>query len=234
MAVLVVLKENAPGRSLGLLRDQARSVRAMASQTPASAELSSSSSAPDPLVTYIVASLRDPIKQADNLFARYKAAGIKYHSMPFAVRASTHLEDDMISMLDEVYSLTSDRQLPACVADTFSDLIYCISGADSALRDDNQDAGAADSFVFDAFNVAEKLEKRVYATEAAVADVVAIKNSLNEQGLLVTPDPWADARLACFEEWANVLVEWTGEMAEMANEISVKSSGLDAIFGFGG
>ena len=67
--------------------------------------------------------------------------------------------------------------------------------------------------------MAEKLEKRVYATEAAVADVVAIRNSLTEQGLVQTPDPWADAALLCFEEWAKALIEWTEEMAEMARDI---------------
>lgn len=148
----------------------------MASQHPASTELPPPSTAPDPLLTYLVTSISDLIKQGDNMFSRYKATGIKYHDMPFAARASTHLEDDMIDMLDEAYSVTTDSKMAACVADSFSDLIYCISEADHALRDDNH--GAADSFVFDAFNVAEKLEKRVYTTESAVVDVVAIKNSL--------------------------------------------------------
>lgn len=203
----------------------------MMSPNPASTEFRSSSTAPDPLVTYLVTSISDLIEQGDNMFSRYKAAGIKYHDMPFAVRASTHLGDDMIDMLEDVYSVTTDSKLAACVADPFSDLIYCISEADRALVDGNH--GAADSFVFDAFNVAENLEKRVYTTEAAVADVVAIKNSLKEQNLLVTPDPWADVQRTCFEEWAVVVIEWTREMAVMAEDISAKSGGLDAIFGFG-
>lgn len=191
----------------------------MNSQTPTSGELLSHT--PDSLITYLVTSISDLVGTADNLFCRYREAGVKYHSVPFGVRASTHLEDDMISMLDEVYSVTTDSRMPACVAETFSDLIYCVAEADVALRDDDPDVGAADSFVFNAFEAAERLEKRVYATESAVADVVAIKNSLKEQGLLQTPDPWADARTAGFEEWVNAFLEWTAEMADMAKEISV-------------
>lgn len=48
----------------------------------------------------------------------------------------------------------------------------------------------------------------------------------------MAPDPWADIQRACFEEWAVVVIEWAGEMAEMAEDISAKSGGLDAIFGF--
>ena len=134
----------------------------MTSLTPAAAQLPSQPKKPDPLITYLVTSIFDLINQADDLFSRYRAAGVKYHSMPFAVRASTHLEDDMISMLDEVYSLTTDSRLPDCVADPFSDLVYYIAEADRALKGNNQDVGSADQFVFDAFDVAEKLgEARV-------------------------------------------------------------------------
>lgn len=139
-------------------------------------------------------------------------------------------------MLDEVYSLTTDSRLADCVAGTFSDLIYCIAEANRALQGDNKDVGAADNFVFDAFKLAEKLEKRMYATEAAVANVVAIKNSLTGQGLVADPDPWADAALLSFEEWAEALMEWMEEMTEMVSEILVNPSGggLDGVFGFGG
>lgn len=95
----------------------------MTSLTPAAAQFPSQPQKPDPLITYLITSIFDLINQGDDLFSRYRAAGVKYHSMPFAVRASTHLEDDMISMLDEVYSLTTDSRLPDCVADPFSDLV---------------------------------------------------------------------------------------------------------------
>ena len=122
------------------------------------------------------------------------------------------------------------------MAGTFSDLIWCIAEAGRALEGESQDLGAADSFVFDAFNLAEKLEKRVYATEAPVADIVAIRNSLKEQGLLQTPDAWADAAVLCFEEWAEALMVWTEEMTEMVSEISSAPSGggMQGIFGLGG
>ena len=184
-------------------------------------------SKPDPLETYLIASISDLVHHADNLLSRYREAGVKYHSIPFAVRSSTHLQDDMSSMLYEVYSLTTDSRLADCVADTFCDLIRCIAEADRALKGNNKDVGAADNFVFDAFNVADKLEKRMYATEAAVADVVAIRNSLTEQGLVQTPDPWADAALFFLEEWAEALDEWMKDITEMASKILLDPSGDD-------
>ena len=193
------------------------------------------SSKRDPLETYLHESISDLVHHADNLFSRYRAAGLKYHSMPFAVRDSTHLQDDMITMLDEVYSLTTDVDLVDCVADTFCDLIFRIVEADRALKGDNKDIGTADSFVFDAFNVVERLEKRMYATEAAVADVAAIRKSLNEQGPVQTPEPWADAALLCFEEWVEAWKEWTKDMSEMTSEILLHPSGggMEGIFGLG-
>jgi len=190
---------------------------------------------PDHLETYLLTSMVDLILHTDDLFSRYRAAGVKYHSTPFAVRNSTHLQPDDVDMLDELYSLSTDSRLADCVASTFSDLVWCIAEAGRALEGENQDLGAADSYVFDAVNLAEKLEKRVYATEAAVADVVAIRNSLTEQGQVQTPDPWADAAEKCFEEWAEVLMEWTEEMAEMVGEISSDPSGggMQGIFGLG-
>ena len=207
----------------------------MMSSNLAAADLPSLLSKPDPLVTYLVKSIVDLTDHANNLFSRYKDAGAKYHSMPFSVRASKHLQDDIISMLDEVYSLTTDSRLPDVVANTFSDLIWCTTQASRALVGDNQDIGNADTFVFDAIDLAEKLEKRVYATEAAVADVVAIRNSLTEQGLVQTPDPWADAALLSFEEWGKALDEWTDEMAEMTGDILSDPSGggMEGIFGLG-
>ena len=206
----------------------------MASSNPTSTDPQLETPKPGPLETYLL-DIFDLVHQADDLFSRYREAGVKYHSMPFAVRNSTHLQDDMISMLDEVYSLSTDGRLAECVGGTFWDLIYCIAEADLALKGDNKDVRTADSLVFAAFHVAEKLEKRMYATEAAVADVMAIRNSLTEQGLVQTPDPWADAALLSFEEWAEALMEWTKEMTEMASEILLDPSGggLEGVFGFG-
>lgn len=207
----------------------------MASLNRGAANPSPPSPKQDPLETYLLESIFDLAHHADTLFSRYRATGVKYHSMPWTVRNSKHLQDDDISMLDEVYSLTTDSRLADCVAGTFSDLIYCIAEANRALQGDNKDVGAADSFVFDAVNLAEKLETRMYATEAAVADVMAIRNSLTGQGLVPNPDPWADAALLCFEEWAEALMEWTKEMTEMASEIFLDPSGggLEGVFGFG-
>ena len=207
----------------------------MASLSPATADSSPSSPKPETLETYLLRSIFHLVHHTDNLFSRYKAAGVKYHSMPFAVRESTHLQDNMTNMLDEVYLLTTDSRLADSVADSFGDLISCIAEADRALKGDNKDVGAADNFVFEAFNVAEKLEKRMYAIEATVADVVAIRNSLTEQGLVPTPDPWTDDALQCFEEWAVAVFEWTKEIDEMLDEIwsNPSGGGMEAIFGFG-
>lgn len=208
----------------------------MASLNPAVAELSPTSPKPDPLETYLLTSISDLVCHADNLFSRYRAAGVKYHSMPYAVRESTHLQDDMIDMLDVVYLVTTNNRLADCVADSFADLISCIAEADRALKGDNKNIGTAVRFIVDALNVVEKLEKRMHATEAVVADVIAIRKSLTEQGLVPTPDPWADDALQCFEEWVEALDEWTKEMTEMVGKISLDPSGgggMEAIFGFG-
>ena len=198
----------------------------MASLNPGDAGPSSPSPPkPDPLEIYLLGCIFDLVQHVDNLFSRYRAAGIKYHSIPWAVRTSTHLEDDVVYSLDEVFSLTSDRRLPSCVASPFNDLIYYTAGADRALKGGNKDLKAADVLVYYAGMFADELEKRMYATEAGLADVVAIRNSLTEQGLVQTPDPWADARFMCFEEWAEASVKWTKEMTEMADEISLKPSG---------
>lgn len=204
----------------------------MASTNPAAMQVPSK---PDPLETYLLAFISDLVHHADDLLSRYREAGVKCHSIPFAVRNSTHLQDDVISMLYEVYSLTTDGRLADCVADTFCDLVRCIAEADRALKGDNKDVGAADNFVFDAFNVADKLEKRMYATEAAVADVVAIRNSLTEQGLVQTPDPWADAALFFLEEWAEALDEWMKDITEMASKIllDLSGDGMEGVFGLG-
>lgn len=207
----------------------------MASLNSATADPRSGTPKPGPLETHLLESISDLVHQADDLFSRYRAAGVEYHSMPFAVRNSPHLQDDTMSMLDEVYSLSPDGRLADCVGGTFWDLVYCIAEADRALKGDNKDVGTADSLVFAALNVAEKLEKRMYSTEAAVVDVVAIRNSLTEQGLVPTPDSWADAALLCFEEWAEALTDSMKEMTEMASEIVLVPSGggVEGIFGLG-
>ena len=44
------------------------------------------------------------------------------------------------------------------------------------------------------------LEERTYETEAAIADVIAVRNALDEQGLLARPELMLDVKLSCFEE----------------------------------
>lgn len=178
----------------------------------------------DPFETYLLGSIFDLVQHVDNLFSRYKAAGIKYHSIPMAIRTSTHLSDEVVNSLEETFSLTTDSRLPDFITNNFSNLIYCIAEADGALKGEKKHFGAADTFVSDAGVAANNLEQRLYATEAALADVVAIRNSLTEQGLVQTPDPWADATLECFEEWAEEVVEWTKDMTEMADGVSLNPS----------
>jgi hypothetical protein len=206
----------------------------MSSHNPATAEQSKLSPAEDSLVSNLRTSITDIVAQLDGLFRRYKAAGTKYHAMPFAVRASTHLEDNMMDMLEEAFLLTTDNRLAACVTETFSDMIRCIAQAQRSLSNDYSDVEAAEKFMFSASNVARKLESLLYAAESAVADVVALKNSLNEQKLMANPESWAKDRMACFKGWAKALLEWAKEMVGMTDEIAKKPNGLDAIFGFGG
>lgn len=156
----------------------------MASQGPSPAELESHSNAEDSILTYLTTSISSLRKEADFLFYRYKAAGIKYHAMPFAVRDSKNSRDGIIDMFEEAFSLTTDDRLAAVVVDTFGNLIYCIVEAKKALNGTNQVVEAADNFVFDALILAENLEEKISATESAVADVVAMKNRMKREGKL--------------------------------------------------
>lgn len=172
---------------------------------------------PDPLLTYLTKILPILRLDAEDLLTRYQEAEIKYHSIPFAARASHHLEDSMINILDEVYSVTTDRCLAECVAERFEDLAYCLSKAQRAFDAKVQDLGAADRWVYDAVNLVEMWERRMYMTESAVADVVAVRNSLVEQGLLATPDLWELPKMLCFEEWLRALVKVQTELAVISS-----------------
>lgn len=186
----------------------------MASEETSPVELASPS-AKDALLTYLTSSISDLRKETEAIFYRYKAAGVKYHAMPLAVRKSKHFHNGIIDMLDETYSLTTDGQLATLVVNTFCDLIYCIVEAKRTLRSTTQVIEAADNFVFDAFILLERLEKKVNAIESAVADVVAMKKSLVEQGKLRVPDRRLDIQIARFEEWAEAVADWCGEMHRM-------------------
>jgi hypothetical protein len=212
---------------------QVRSNCAMNSHNPATDEQSKLSPAEDPLVSNLRISVTDIVAQLDGFFRRYKSVGTKYHAMPFAVRSSTHLEDNMMDMLEEVFLLTTNNRLAECVTETFSDMIWSIAQAQRSLSNDSPDIDAADKFLSSASNVAKKLESLLYAAESGVADILALKNSLNEQKMMANPDPWAKDRMACFKGWAKALLEWAKEMVEMTDEIAKKPNGLDAIFGFG-
>jgi hypothetical protein len=206
----------------------------MSSHNSATDEQSKLSPAEDPLVSNLRTCIADIVAQLDGFFRRYKKVGTKYHSLPFAVRVSTHLEDSMIDMLEESFLPTTDNQLALCVTETFSDMIWCIAQAQRSLSNNYPDIEASEKFLSSASNVAMKLQSQMYATESAVADVVALKNSLNEQGLLANPEPWAEDRKTCFKHWAKALLEWAKVMLEMTDEIAKKPNGLDAILGFGG
>lgn len=188
---------------------------AMTSQGPSPAELESPSRAEDALLTYLTTSIHDLREHAEAIFKRYKAAGVKYHAMPLAVRTGKRFRNGIIDMLDETYLLTTDGQLAALVVDTFGDLIYCIVEARKTLSGTSQVIETADNFVFDAFVLAERLEKKMCAIESAVADVVAMKKSLMERGKLRVPDPHIDAQIAFFEDWAEAVADWSGETHRM-------------------
>lgn len=172
---------------------------------------------PDPLHAYLTNILPILRLDAENLLSRYQEAAIKYHSIPFPARASHHLEDSMVSVLDDVYSVTTDRRLSECVAERFEELAYCLSKAQKALDAEVQDLGTADRWVYDAVNLVEMWERRMYMTESAIADVVAVRNSMREQGVLVESDLWELARTLCSEEWSRALVRVQARLARISS-----------------
>lgn len=164
------------------------------------------------LKTYLDDSVVYLTRQLDDLFARYYTAGIEYHSLPYAARRSKDLDAKARELLEDVFSRTQYGLISTRVDHPFNDMMSDITISISQLRLDPSEwdarCGAAWT-VSNTYERAEELEELVDEIEAAVAEVVAIKDSLTERNLLPTPDPYADAALKCFEEWGRELIEWS-------------------------
>lgn len=138
----------------------------------------------------------------DKLLNRYQETGIKWHFVPFAARAS-------VDMMDEVYSVDDDGELAHCVYEKFCDLVTFLVESQRALErgDTHTQLLAATVYADSAEYAAMKLEEMISTTEAAVADVIALRNAMDEQDLLPQQEVMLDVKLVCFEDWLDSLKE---------------------------
>ena len=152
----------------------------------------------------------------DSLLQRYQETGIKWHLIPFAARASLHLDSDMIDMLDEVFSINDeDGMLAVCVSEKFSRLVSFLVDGQRALERGGKHLGAALVCTDAAEYEANKLAEIMNTSEAAVADVIAIRNSLDELDMLPGPEVWLTTKLVCFEDWLDALKEAEADWIKM-------------------
>jgi hypothetical protein len=152
--------------------------------------------------TYIKENLPKLRDTTDNLLRRYQETGIKWHLLPFVARGSHHNDQMWIDMLDEVFAvIPQNGRLAECVTEEFDKMVSFIIDAQRAFDRGDEHLSAAQVFVDGVLYEVKKMEQRIAATEAAVADVIAVRNALDEQDLLGTPEFLLDVKLACFEDW---------------------------------
>ena len=150
-------------------------------------------------IDYLTKTLPKLRKKTDGLLQRYQEAGIKWHLIPYAARASHHNDQWWINVLDEVFGVAvQDGGLAECVSEPFGKLLSCVIECQKALDRGGPHLGAAQVFVDGASYEVMKMEEKVSMTETAVADVIAVRNALDEQDLLKTPEAWLDVKLFCF------------------------------------
>lgn len=158
--------------------------------------------------TYIKETLPKLRGMTDSLLKRYQEAGIKWHLLPFVARGSHHDDQMWIDILDEVFAVSPQNgRLAECVTEEFDKLMSFIIDAQRAFDGGDEHLAAAKVFVDGASYEAKEMEKRIAATEAGVADVIAVRNALDEQDLLGTPELLLDVKLACFRDWLVALSE---------------------------
>ena len=51
------------------------------------------------------------------------------------------------------------------------------------------------------------MKEKITMSEEAVADVIVVRNALDEKGLITSPEVWLDSKLWCFENWLSALSE---------------------------
>ena len=144
----------------------------------------------------------------DSLLSRYQETGIKWHLVPFMARASLDLDPYMVGMLDEVYSVDEDDgELAGCVSEKFGRLVCFLVESQRALERGDRHLGAAEFCAEGAEDEAVSLNVIMTTTEAAVADVIAVRNAMDEQDLLRQPEVMLDLKLVCLEDWLDSLKE---------------------------
>lgn len=66
---------------------------------------------------------------------------------------------------------------------------------------------------------ARKLEEKISVTEAVVADLIAVRNAIDEQGLLVNPEVMLTMKLEAFEDWMAALCDAEQGWIEMKSRL---------------
>jgi hypothetical protein len=158
-------------------------------------------------IDYVTATLPILRNKTDSLLKRYQEAGIKWHLIPFAVRMSHHNDQTWIDALDDIFSIEADGGLAERVAESFGRLVAFLVEAQRAFDGGSKHLGTASAYVHSASYEVMRMEERISTSEAAVADVIAVRNALDEQGLITSPEVWLDSKLGCLEDWLYALTE---------------------------
>ena len=158
-------------------------------------------------IDYITKTLPKLRSETDSLLTHYQEAGIKWHLIPFAVRMSHHNDPAWIDTLDDVFVVDTDGSLAECVAESFGRLASFLIEGQRAFDRGVKHLGAATAYTRSASYEVLRMEEKISMSEEAVADVIAVRNALDEQGLITNPEVWLDSKLRCFEDWLKALTE---------------------------
>lgn len=171
-------------------------------------------------IDYLTKTLPKLRKKTDGLLQRYQEAGIKWHLIPYAARASHHNDQWWINVLDEVFGVAvQDGGLAECVSEPFGKLLSCVIECQKALDRGDKHLSAARVFMESALYYARKLEEKISVTEAVVADLIAVRNAIDEQGLLVNPEVMLTMKLEAFEDWMAALCDAEQGWIEMKSRL---------------
>jgi len=146
-------------------------------------------------------------RKTESLLNRYQEAGIKYHLIPFTARTSHHNDPMWINILDEVFSVNTDGNLAECVSLPFGRLVSFIVGSQKALDRRGEHLAFARILADSALHEATRMEEKISVTEGVVADVIAVRNAMDEQDLLPNPAFMLATKVVCFEDWLAALSE---------------------------
>jgi hypothetical protein len=160
---------------------------------------------------FVTATLPILRSKTDSLLKRYQEAGIKWHLIPFAVRMSQHNDSEWIDALDDIFSIEEDGGLAECVAVSFGRLVEFLIEGQHAFDRGFKHLGPASAYTHSASYEVMRMEEKIGTSEAAVAEVIAVRNALDEQGLITSPEVWLDIKLECFEDWLYALTEAEAE-----------------------